>query len=159
MANKDRPTGFQPYGPVKQVLVGKAGSTCYPGDMVALADDGEVDPVAAGAKILGCALNYAAAGEEVKVSIDRTQLYVVQASANEIDAQTDIGNNADILANQGDAKYKVSRQELNSSTLGTSSAQLTILGIEKRPDNAFGANVDVIVKINESQLADGFAGI
>ncbi len=51
--------------------------------------------------------------------------------------------------------------EIDSSTIAAAAAQLTILGIEPRVDNALGAQVDVICKINEHQAfgADGFAGI
>jgi hypothetical protein len=160
MANLDRPNGFHPYGPVKQVAVMEAGSACYPGDMVALAADGQVDPVATGAKILGCALDYAAAaGDKVLVSIDPSQLYSVQADETEVDAQTDIGNNCDITATAGNSTYKQSRQELDSSTIGTAAAQLTILGLDPSVNNAFGAQSRILVRINESQLADSFAGI
>jgi hypothetical protein len=61
MANLDRPRGFEPHGEIKQVVVQEAGSACFPGDMVALASDGQVDPVATGAKVLGLCLSYASA--------------------------------------------------------------------------------------------------
>jgi hypothetical protein len=139
----------------------EAGSAVYPGDLVALASDGQVDAASAGGTILGCALTYAsAAGTKVLVCDDPEQRYVVQADETEVDAQTDIGNNCDITATGGSSTYKTSRQELDSSSIGTSAAQLTILDIEQRPDNAFGGFVDVIVRINEHQVnKDAFAGI
>jgi hypothetical protein len=162
MANADRPRGFAPYGKVKSANIYEAGAAVYPGDLVALASDGQIDPVAAGSTILGCALSYAAAaGDKVLVSDDPEQRYVVQADETEVDAQTDIGNNCDHLATAGNSTYKASRMELDSSTIGTSAAGLTILDIEQRPDNAFGGFVDVIVRINEHQIAgkDAFAGV
>jgi hypothetical protein len=161
MANADRPRGFAPYGKIKSANTYEAGAACYPGDLVSLASDGQVDPTAAGATILGCCLSYAsAAGAKVLVSDDPEQRYVVQADETEVDAQTDIGNNCDITATAGNSTYKTSRQELDSSTIGTSAAQLTILDIEQRPDNAFGGFVDVIVRINEHQVQkDAFAGV
>lgn len=160
MANADRPRGFICKGEPKRVNEYESGSACYPGDLVALASDGQVDPVAAGGKILGVCLSYAsAAGTAIQVADDPDQLVVVQASSTEVDAQTDIGNNADVLATAGSSTYKTSRMELDSSTLATSAAQLTILGIERRPDNALGAQVDVICAINEHQLNGDFAGV
>jgi len=162
MANRDRPRGFWPYGVPKQVVIMEAGSATYPGDLVALASDGQVDPVAAGSTILGCALGYAsAAGEKIQVSVAPEQLYVVQADETEVDAQTDIGNNCDHLATAGNTTYKTSRQELDSSTIAASAAGLTIIAINRRPDNAAGEFVDVIVRINEHQAfgKDAFAGV
>lgn len=161
MANADRPRGFEPFGEIKSVGVYESGSACYPGDMVALASDGQVDPVAAGATILGCCLSYAsAAGARVLVADHPEQRFIVQADETEVDAQTDIGNNCDITATGGSSTYKTSRQELDSSTIAASAAQLTILDIEQRPNNAFGGFVDVIVRVNEHQVAkDAFAGV
>jgi hypothetical protein len=138
----------------------ESGAAIYPGDAVKLSDDGQIDPVAAGQAILGIALTYAsAAGVEVNVSVDPDQLYVVQADETEVDAQTDIGNVADLVATAGSATYLVSRMELDSSSLNTTSGQLLLVGIDKRKDNAFGAQVDCVVKINERQLTNAFAGI
>ncbi len=161
MANKDTPKGFRPLGEPTQIVVMEAGSACYPGDMVRLASDGQVDPATAGATILGLCLDYAsAAGTKVRVSVDPDQLYVGQADETELDAQTDIGNLCDILATSGNTTYKVSRQEVDSSTVGTGSGgQLVIMGLSSRIDNAFGAQAEVIVKINEHQLVTGFAGV
>lgn len=163
MANGDRPQGFRPKGEPLQVVELVAGSACYPGDFVAMANDGMVDPVAAGADILGLCLTYASgSGVSVLVSIDPNQLYIGQADETEIDAQTDIGNLCDVVATAGNSTYKISRQEIDSSTIGTGSGgQLVILGVDSRPDNALGTNADVIVKINENQAfgETDFAGI
>lgn len=161
MANLDRPCGFRPYGPVKASKVMEAGSAIYPGDAVKLASDGQVDSASAGNTLFGVALTYAsAAGADVLVSYDPSQLYTVQSDETEASAQTVVGLNADIVATAGNSTYKASRQELDSSVAAAGgSQQLTIMGYEKRPDNAFGAQVDLIVKINENQLVDSFAGI
>jgi hypothetical protein len=160
MANADRPRGFECKGNPLRVNAYESGSACYPGDFVALASDGQVDPVAAGAKILGLCLSYAsAAGAEILVADHPDQLYVGQADESDLNAQTDIGNCCDIVATGGNSTYKTSRQEVDSSTVGASSAQLLILGIENRPNNALGEFVDVVVRVNESQMADSFAGV
>lgn len=159
MANRDKPCGARPAGRVRSAQIYEAGSTVYPGDFVRLADDGQVDAAAAGTTLLGVALGYATSGQKVLVSDHPEQRYVVQADEAEVDAQTDIGNNCDHVATAGNTTYKVSRHELDSSTIAASAAGLTILDVEQRPDNALGANVDVIVRINEHQLVDAFAGI
>lgn len=163
MANNDRPRGFEPYGDVKQTLKAVAGSKVVAGEFVALADDGKVDAVAAGADIYGLALSRAGAdGDEVLLSIHPEQLYVGQASASDIDAQTDIGNLVDIVATAENSTYDAARHEIDSTSIGTGSGgQLVVLGIEERPDNALGEFVDVVCKINEHQAfgEDDFAGI
>lgn len=160
MANPDRPSGFRCKGTPKRVNPYEAGSTCYPGDLAAIAADGQVDAAAAGGRILGVVMSYAAAaGDEVIIADHPDQLVIGQASAAELDAQTDVGNNCDILATAGNSTYKMSRHEVDSSSVGAAAAQLTILGIERRPDNALGANVDVICRINEHQLSADFAGV
>jgi hypothetical protein len=160
LANLDRPRGFVCYpGPIR-VNAYEAGSACYPGDLVALASDGQVDPAAAGALILGVCLSYAsAAGEKILVADDPQQMVSVQADETEIDAQTDIGNNCDIVATAADSTYKTSRQELDSSDVKTGSAQLQILRLEPSIKNAFGANATVICRINEHQFGNAVAGV
>lgn len=163
MANSDRPRGFWPVGPVKQVISAVAGSKVVAGEFVALANDGKVDAVAAGAVIYGLALSGAAAdGDKVLLSVDPSQIYGGQSSTNGISAQTHIGNLCDIVATAEDSNYDTARMEIDGSTVGQGSGgQLFIVGVEERPDNAFGTNADVLVKINEYQGfgEDDFAGI
>ncbi len=162
MANADRPRGFAPYGAIKSANIYVAGSTVYPGEMVELNSDGMVDTSdAAGGALLGCSLAYATVGQDILVSDAREQRYVVQADETEIASQDLIGNVCDLVLTAGNSTYKAARQELDSSNAATTDGPLVIVGIERRPDNAFGANVDVIVMINENQLAsDGtFAGV
>jgi hypothetical protein len=161
MANSDTPKGFWPHGRVLRTTVAEAGSACYPGDFVSLASDGQVDPTSAGATIYGLCLSYAsAAGQDVLLSTDPEQLYAAQGDETEFTAQTVIGNNCDILATAGSSTYKTSRQEIDSSTIGTSAAQVTIVGLEKVAGNGFGTNAKVIVRVNEHQVnKDAFAGI
>lgn len=156
MANRDEPQGFRPKGDVKRANKYQAGGTIYPGDAVKLDANGQVVVVAAGNAVLGVALSKAASGEDCIVSDDPDQLYIVQADEGHIDAQTDINQNYDILATAGSSAYNVSRMELDSSTgAATADLPLKLLGIEQRPDNALGAQVDCIVKINNNQLAGG----
>lgn len=161
MANRDKPCGARVYGKLKSATHYVSGAAVYPGDFVKLDNTGRVVAASAGDTLLGVCLEYAsAAGVRVSVSDHPEQLYVLQADEADIDAQTDVGNVADILATAASATYKISRHEMDSSTIATGgSAQLVLMDIEQRPDNAFGATVDCIVKINEHQLVNGFAGI
>lgn len=160
MANLDRPRGFECKGIPLRVNKYQSSAACYPGDFVTLGAGGQVAPVAAGGVILGLCLNYvAASGSDVIVADHPDQLYVGQCDAGAVDAQTDIGNTADIKATGGNSTYKASRQEFDDATLGTSTAQLLLLGIEDRPNNALGANVAVIVRVNKSQMNGSYAGI
>lgn len=155
MANKDRPQGFRPHGSMKNAPIKmKAGSACYPGDFVSLAADGMVDPTTAGADILGLALSYASAeGEDIVVlPAGKGQLFVGQADGNDIDAQADIGKYCDVTATAGDSTYKISRQEIDSSTISASDGQLTILGLVEDAENSYGAYADVVVQVNEVQI-------
>jgi hypothetical protein len=163
MANADTPNGFKPYGKIRQAIRCEAGSTVYPGDCVKLAADGQVDVAAAGDALLGVALEYATVGNKMLVSVHPEQLYVGQADETELSGQTVVGTLCDIVATAGNSTYLASRMEIDSSTSsdggGNDSGQLVIIGLEERPDNAWGAQAKVIVKINEHQLKDGFAGI
>lgn len=163
MANKDYPRGFRPKGPVKKEITMESGSACYPGDFVSLASDGQVDPSAAGADILGLCLSYAsAAGQKISVSVDPDQVYIGQADETQLDAQTDVGNLCDIVATGGNTTYKTSRQEIDSSTVGTGSGgQLVILSVNREVGNAFGEFAEIEVKINEHQVFGNtdFAGV
>lgn len=154
MANLDTPKGFEPFGQLLRVNIYEAGSACYPGDLVTLASDGQVDPATAGSIILGLCLTYAsAAGEAIAVADHPAQQIVGQVAESEIDAQTDIGNCCDILATAGNSTYKASRQEVDGSTQsGSATAQLRLLGIENKPGNALGQYVDVVCAINEHQF-------
>ena len=163
MANADRPSGFRPHGKVLDTIEQTAGARIFPGDFVTMQSDGKVDPAAAGGDIFGLALSYADADlDKVLLSVAPEQKYIGQANGAEIDALTDIGNIANILATGGDTTYNLSRQEIDSSTIGTGGGgQLVVLALDGEVGNAFGAQANVIVKINEHQAygTDDFAGV
>lgn len=162
MANGDRPQGFWPKGKVISAEKHVAGATIRAGEFVSLSADGKMDPVAAGAVIAGLALNNAADGEDILVSVAPNQRYVGQVAAAEFDVQADVGQLCDIVATADNTTYEAARMEIDGSSLGTGSGgQLVLLGREERPDNALGEFVDAVVKINEYQAygEDDFAGI
>lgn len=156
MANKDMPNGFQPKGVPLRCNSYVAGGTVYPGDVVKLDAAGKVVAGTAGAASCGVARSYAIADQAVDVFDHPDQEYSAQVAAAEVDAQTDIFQNASILATAGNSTYKQSRMEVDGSTLGaTATLELKLLSLEPRIDNAFGANARVICKINNHQLAGG----
>jgi hypothetical protein len=156
MANSDRPRGAEVYGRVKQANKYKAGGAIYPGDFVHLEADGKVDAAAAGESLIGVALSYASAdGEDVIVSDHPDQRYVVQGNEDDIDAQTDIGLNYNIVATAGDTSYKISRHELDTTSGDTTSTlPLKLVDVVDSPVNALGEFVDCVVKINNHILGN-----
>ena len=162
MANFDRPRGFEPKGEVQETAVYEAGAEIFPGDAIVLSSDGQVDSASTDTALLGIAMEYAsAAGERILCSVSPTQKYIVQADEDDIDARTDIGNNADLLATSGDSTYNTSRHELDSNSIGPSAAQFNIIDINQSPNNSGGAQADVVVMINEHQLygKDAYSGV
>lgn len=156
MANADRPQGASLKGEPLRLNVYVAESTIYPGDFVKQNANGTVEPASASNALIGVAVAYAAAGSRCQVSDHPDQQYVVQADESDINAQTDIGLNYDIVATSGSSTFKASRMELDSSSGATTATlPLKLLDIERRPDNSLGAQVDCIVKINNHQLNGG----
>lgn len=162
MANSDLQSGARPKGQPLRMNKYRAFGTIYPNDFVKRDAQGGIVVATAGAAVAGVAAQYGVSGDDIMVWDHPEQLFIVQASATEVDAQTDIGLNASILANAGDSTYRASRHELDSSTLATTATlELKLLGIDVRPDNALGDNVDCIVKINNHQYgaSTGSAGV
>lgn len=155
MSNKDQPLGLQPFGRLIRIQEYVAGATIVPHSPVQTQADGKVDPWASGA-ILGVALTNAVDTGKVLVADHPDQTFSLQASAAEVDAQTDIGLNYTILPGTDDTVYKISRAQLDSSTGATTAAlPLKLLRIMPSIGNALGAKVDCVVKINNHQLAGG----
>jgi hypothetical protein len=72
--------------------------------------------------------------------------------------QASIGKNADVVGTTGSAVNGISAMELDSSTIANTAAlNLKIVGLSASPDNAFGTNAVVVVKINEHMY--GSAGV
>lgn len=157
MANKDMPVGFSPKGAVLRRNSYVSGSAVYPGDAVTLDASGRVASATATQALVGVSGSYAsAAGIEVSVFDHPDQLFVAQGDEAEVDAQTDMNLNYDIVATAGDSTYKQSRMEIDSSTQATTATlPIKVLALEPRVDNALGAQARVICKINNHQLQGG----
>ncbi len=172
MANVNAPEGFRPYGELLHVGIYIAAGTIYPGDaveahagtssttkrrmQVAVADSGP---------LIGVALNYAVAGEVVRVADDPSQLFLgtSTSSATEFDNQDDLGLNNVIVATAGNSTYKRSRMGIGGSAGTGATLEVKVVGIEDRHDekNELGAYAKVIFKINNHQLGSstGTAGV
>ena len=153
MANLDRPRGFEPVGTVLKQAEYIADAAIYPGDLCERTAAGKVQAMAtgtAGAQLVGVAMSYAAAdGDKVVLSIDPNQEYRVQADSADVAALTDISLNYDVVVTAGDSTYKISRMELDGdSGVVTAATPLNLIRIEPKINNAYGANVDCVVKIN-----------
>jgi len=68
-------------------------------------------------------------------------------------AITEVGENADIVVATGNTTTGQSAMEIDSSDHKTGTAQLRILRLADRPDNALGTNAKWLVKINEHVFA------
>ena len=161
MPNKNQPIGFEPFGEVLRASEYTAASAIYPGDLVTKDAAGKVAVAAATNAALGVALSYAAAdGAKVLVADHPDQRYVVQADDATIDAQTDIGLNADIVVGSPSTAYKRSGMQLDASTVAVTQALvIKIHEVAKRIDNELGDKVDVVVSINQHQLAHNTVGV
>lgn len=160
MANADIVAGARPYGRILEMTSYLAESAIYKGDLVKKNANGTVERAAATNALVGCAMSTAAAGEKVLVADHPDQKFVIQSSSAEPSAQDDLGLNFDIVVATANTTYKRSGMELDGSTGGTTNALvLRLLAIEPAVDNAFGANVKCIVKINQHQNADAVAGV
>lgn len=160
MANLDLVVGAQPTGRIYQANVYKAASAIYKGDFVKKNADGKIERAAASNALLGVALSDAAADEDCLVADHPDQQFRIQADDASIDAQTDIGLNYNIAVGSASTKYKRSAMELDGNTGATDSTlPLRLLRIEPAQDNALGANVKCVVKINSHQNSHGVEGV
>ena len=153
------------------------GTAIYKGDIVKLAGsasaDGKYPDVAQAAAtdttLVGVAVgfgttpdlmfdinnltrNYRAASTAMYVAVvdDPDVIFEVQEDSDGgAIAVTAVGNNADFVVGSGSTTTGQSAMELDSSGVGTATAQLRILRLVDRPDNVLGTNAKWLVMINE----------
>jgi len=157
MANQDRPKGAEPKGTPMRSEVYQSGGAIFKGDWVSKDADGEVIAALVTTALVGVAAeSTSAAGAEVKVYDHPDQQFIIQADDAGVAAQTNLNLNYNIVATAGDATFSQSRMELDgSSGAVTATLPLKALRLDVRDDNAFGANADVVVIINNHQLKGG----
>jgi hypothetical protein len=172
MANANRPKGAVPVRsldgstaiPVNPYAVDASNSTAiFLGDFVAREADGNIAPAAAAGVILGAAVGVAddydnltrrylpaSTAGTVYVADDPDLIFEVQ----EDDGGTALtaaacGANTDIVAGAGSATTGISAHELNQDGVTSATAQLRLIRLVPRENNAYGDNADWEVKINE----------
>lgn len=169
MANTDAPNGFRPYRgsangnpKIGYHVLNTTNSALGVGTVVAIVAGG-TDVWASGA-LLGIAAEAKAANAGGTASTK--MLAVWDDPEQEFTAQTDngtgtstaeaaVGLNIDIL-NPSSVTSGRSTSELDeTSATTTATLPLKILGLESRPDNAFGEFNRLVVKINNHQLKGG----
>jgi hypothetical protein len=164
MANPNAPFGFQILktdGKENRVNVYSkdTGAALYAGDVVKLANDGEVVVAAAGDVILGVAAEYAAAATtEIAVYDDPSAIFIAQCDGDyQVD---DVGQNANITATSADTSLKRSKHDVDFASFGVEAEkQFKVLGLYERGSNAVGSYAIVKVKPNHHFFASGVAGI
>ena len=172
MANADTPLGFRPLrhrsgGEVRttQYTV-TTGDTIYQGDLVTAEAAGTVTAAAVddGIAVVGVAAHYvddsaSAGGKTILIYDDPNIVFRVQMDdAGTASTAADIFSAADHLAGSGDSTTKQSGHELDMSKIG-STEQLKIIGLVREDGNAWGANADVEVVINEHKYHAAVAGL
>lgn len=155
MANFDHLRGAIAYGEPRRLTRYVAGGAIAEGDLVTLDATGRVVVAAASTALIGAAAAPAsAAGADVMVYDEPHQYFVMQCQTSEIDAQTDMNQNANIVATA--SVNGVSKHAIDGTSLATTATlPLKLIKVEEALNNALGQYVDVVVKINNHQLAGG----
>lgn len=188
MANLDAPSGLTPLrhrrgGVVRSnayKIASAYGTAIMAGDAVVLAASGKIERAAAGdVNCIGVFQGvqwtdvdgtprfnqYWPAGQVTLDSLDADCMVIddpdvsfeIQAQGGSF-AQTNVGNNADILVNAGDTATGRSRMAINMAAPAAATAQLRILGLVDRVGNEAGAFARLEVVFNE-HLSKSTAGI
>jgi len=177
MANADRPRGAAPIrhlnGSTNFVVnsypVDSSNSVAvFLGDFMIMESDGNVIAYASGGGdligvVAGVADGYdnltqkhlaASTSGNVWIYDDPDIIFVAQE--DDVDgtalAATNVGNNCDVLVAAGSTTTGRSAHEIDRSTAAATVAQLKLLRLSPRPDNAYGASADWEFLINEHQL-------
>lgn len=173
MANADTPKGFQPtgimYGLGRYEIDAGTSTAVFRNDLIEADDDDSsgddgyaVLAAAGGTMILGSvqgttsattaqkALVAASTAATLLVTDHPDQKYIAQDDGDSTtSAQTNVFNNADVVVGAGSTTTGLSGHEIDISDVKTATAQIRLIDIQRRPDNAFGANADWLCRINE----------
>jgi len=157
------------------------GTAIYRGDAVKLEDDGNIAPATAGDLLLGVCVGVevdrtvaatehpgylpASTAGTIMVCVGPDVIYEIQEdSVGGAMVATNVGSNGDIAVTAGSTVTGNSKMELDSSDViskdsSAATAQLLVLGLVDRPDNAIGTEAKWLVRINESVFLHGSAGL
>ncbi len=153
----------------------------FNGDLVVLEDDGNLAPSGAGGAVLGVCVGVtvdravtateypgyvpASTAGNILVEVGRNVIFEIQEdSTGGAMVATNVGSNGDVVAGAGSTTTGRSSYELDSSDVIASdasakTAQLRVLKLSSRADNAIGVNAKWEVIINEHQLTDSNIGL
>lgn len=179
MANSDTPRGLYPLrkldgspynGAVSVGSVDASNATAiFKGDPVHVETDGYFAPAGAtgvirgvmqhceytsnGAKVYSNYLPATTAGTIYYVEASNMVFGIQEDSSGGNLAQTAVGANSDTVATAGSTTTGQSKYELDSTvTASAATAQLRILGLVQRADNAIGTNAEWEVCVNETEF-------
>jgi hypothetical protein len=162
MPNPNIVVGAEPFGKVLHAHNYVAGATINPGDLVKMDANGVIVLAAAGATtgVLGVALSRAIATQEVLVSDDPDQEYVMQVNDASVAAQTNLGLNYDLIDAGGNTTFKRSGMQVNGASGAiTATLPLRAIRLHTVSNNAFGTNAKIVVKINNNQRGNASVGL
>lgn len=174
MANNNNPHGFRP---LMRSFTGGPGAAALPahklvGYGTALFIGDVVTRVASGTKatqcisaavtpgttnIAGVNLIYGAASTATDHVILPSALNVFEAQIDTI-AAADLNKNAAIVMTAGNTGTKISKHSLNGIAT-TNTLDCKVVGLQRSPDNDFGAYARVEIIFNRSQFTDQTVGI
>ena len=184
MANTDAPRGARPMrhlaGGVNRMreftIASGYNTTIFSGDFVKLVAGGGIELAAAGNRLLGVFAGVrwvdsegnqqfnrrwiaGTTGTEIVAFVYADPLTTFSIQSDGVLAAADVGTLADFISTHaGNNSTGQSGQEFSSAGIGTGAANLRLLGREARPDNDWGANVDVEVQIFEHEFSTGAPG-
>jgi hypothetical protein len=166
MANVDIANGFNPTGMIYglgRYETGTAIATAiFKNDLLSMLTSGYVRNVVATETVtVGAVMGTTAASTAQKalvpastaatvlISDDPGQKYIAQDDGDGTAlTRAEIGSNCDVIAGAGNTTTGLSGHEIDGSTNGTT-GQIRLLDIQRRGDNAIGANADWVCRINE----------
>lgn len=161
MANTDTPCGLRPYGEVLRIRYYRKDASAAAigrGSVVKLEADGSIALAApTDTGLLGVSQKYSAnatADASIPVMDHPMQQYVIQDDNSATSSQAIVGANADFTTDTVNTTTGLSIMELAVDGVSNSDGELRVLGLADTiyPDgaiNAWGANADIIVMINE----------
>lgn len=143
----------------------EAGETIYGVDVEGVA---EITQVAAGDRAVGVVVGFmpnqdslttkhraASTARIALVSDDPNTVYEIQeVSGGSALTSAAVGLNANVIVGSGNTTTGVSAMELDNTTEATTAGlNLKILGLVKRPDNAYGEHAKWLVKITDHEFS------
>lgn len=173
MANVDNATGLSAVGHLTGAEIRTrtytltTGASVYKGDLVKAVAGGTVEVGAAdiGTATIGVAAETvkdaaSAGGKTIAIYDDPETIFAVQCDTGTAVAATDVFSTANHVAGSANTALGISGHELDSSQLAAQGgAQLKVIGLYDKADNAWGEHAKVLVIFNEHHYKAAVAGL